>query len=49
MDALVTETMLQEMDFMTPEQRRKYLSILPVNRFGSGQGGRSHGSGRGRR
>ncbi len=53
LDSMVTETMLQEMDILDPEQRLKYLRILPLNRFGSrgcgpghkpdfGSGGRRH-------
>jgi Spy/CpxP family protein refolding chaperone len=37
MDSLITETMLQELASLTPEQRVRYLEILPWER---GQGGK---------
>ncbi len=43
LDSMVTETMLQEMEILNEDQRRQYMRILPINRFG----GRSGGSGRG--
>lgn len=30
LDSLITETLLQEMEILTPEQRARYLQILPV-------------------
>lgn len=51
LDSMVTETMLQEMEILDEDQRREYMRILPVNRFGSrddGSGGRGE-RGQGRR
>jgi Spy/CpxP family protein refolding chaperone len=39
LDSMVTETMLQEMEILTSEQRKEYLRILPINRFGGSGGG----------
>ncbi len=43
LDSMVTETMLQEMEILDEDQRREYMRILPINRFG----GRSRGPGPG--
>jgi len=47
LDSMVTETMLQEMEILNGEQRRQYMRILPVNRFGGGSGGSGYGKERG--
>jgi hypothetical protein len=36
LDSLVTETMLQELDSLNPQQRERYLRILPWSRAGAG-------------
>ncbi len=37
LDSLITESLLQEMDFLTPEQRQRYLQFLPgMNEHGPG-------------
>lgn len=43
LDSMVTETMLQEMEILDEDQRRQYMRILPINRFG----GRGTGPGAG--
>ena len=49
LDSMVTETMLQEMEILNEDQRREYIRILPINRFGGRRGssgrGAEHGSG----
>jgi len=47
LDSMVTETMLQEMEILNDDQRRQYMRILPINRFGSRSGGHGPGSERG--
>jgi len=47
LDSMVTETMLREMEILDEGQRREYMRILPINRFGGGSGGPGHGGQRG--
>lgn len=48
LDSLVTETMLKEMGTLDPEQRRRYLAIIPWSKLAGGPdrpggpGGRDH-------
>ncbi len=42
LDSMVTETMLQEMEILDEDQRRLYMSILPLNRFAGRSGGPGH-------
>ncbi len=42
LDSMVTETMLQEMEILNEDQRRLYLNILPLNRFGGRSSGQGH-------
>jgi Spy/CpxP family protein refolding chaperone len=45
LDSLITETVLKEMDYLTPEQRTRYLKFLP-GMDELGPGGRRGGFGR---
>lgn len=47
LDSMVTETMLQEMEILDEEQRREYMRILPINRFGNRNSGPGHKAERG--
>ncbi len=47
LDSMVTETMLQEMEILDEDQRRQYMRILPINRFGSSGTGAGLGAERG--
>ncbi len=44
LDSLVTETVLQELDVLRPDQRADYLELMPFER-GPGRSGRFHRSG----
>jgi len=46
LDSLVTEVMFQELDILDREQRRKYLDLMPANRFEGRYGRRGRGHGR---
>ena len=45
-DSLAADKLLQELEILTPEQRREYLRLLPLDRLG-GRGWRGHGAGDG--
>ncbi|MFH2051279.1 MAG: periplasmic heavy metal sensor [bacterium] len=44
LDSLVTETVLQELDVLRPDQRMEYLELMPFER-GPGRSGRFHRNG----
>ncbi|MGD9548771.1 MAG: Spy/CpxP family protein refolding chaperone [Candidatus Krumholzibacteriia bacterium] len=44
LDSLVTETVLQELDVLRPDQRLEYLEMMPFER-GPGRSGRFHRNG----
>lgn len=42
LDSLAADRLLRELEILTPDQRREYLRLLPLDRFG-GPGRKGHG------